>query len=162
MPKNNTQKLIRTTEEIALLITELSKELDMSESKFISELVRNYAIDCSKIDGVKNYSLIEQMTVPTYENKRSQKELTDDLSQLKRELRTIRTILNGLDQYGYITRDALNAILQYLKPEDSIEFGSTDTKMSLTNKKNVHSFLEKSADLYAERIRREQIENSGK
>lgn len=160
MSTNNTQKKFRVTEEIAELITDLSTSLNMSESKFISELVRNYAIDCKKIEGIKNYNLIEIMETPTYEKSGEVKKVSEDLSQLKRELHIIKGILNGLDEYGYTTRDVLNGLLLFLDLKG--DFRSTDTKLSLSNKANVHTFLKQSMDNYAERIRREQINSTAK
>ena len=163
MSKNNIQKLFRLPEEVASLIPDLSKDLEMSESNFVAELIRNYAIDCKKIEGVKNYHLIEKMEIPTYEKSGEVKRTNEDISQLKRELYIIKNILNGLDEYGYITRDMLNALLLYLiDPQTDVKFKSTDTKLALVNKENAHTFLRQSLDNYAERIRREQINNSGR
>lgn len=155
------QKLIRTTEEVALLITELASELEMTESVFVTELVRNYAIDCKKLEGAKNYHLIEKMEIPTYVEKHNQKEFSEDMSQVKRELKIMKSILNSLNEYEYTARDLLNAIMIYLRPEENASFASTDTKLSLVNKSNLHSFLEESIKNYQERIRREQINNAG-
>lgn len=157
MTKNIIQKKLRITEESAALLSQLAEMVNMTESAFVSELIRNYAIDCNKLEGVKNYALEDAMLVPTYEKKAASNNLADDVSKLRQELRIIKTIVNENNEYAYTERDMINALLHYLKPENETRFASTDSKLSLSNRENIHSFLQCSINNYGERIRREQI-----
>ena len=169
MSMNNVQKKLRITEESAKLLSALSTKLNMSESSFVSELIRNYAIDLGELKGIKNYALEEAMLVPAYEKKATSNNLAEEVSKLRQEVRLVKSILNGIDEYAYTERDMLNAILLFLKPENDPalktepdKFKSTDTKLSILNRKNIHSFLEHSIANYEERIRQNQIEGANK
>lgn len=157
MSRNNIQKKLRITEESAALLSQMAELLNMSESTFVSELVRNYAIDCNKLEGVKNYALEEAMLVPTYSKKINSANLADEIAKLRNDVRLIKSIVNDNNEYLYTERDMLNALLVYLKPESETAFASTDSKLSLSNRQNIHSFLDSSIKNYEERIRREQI-----
>ena len=161
------QKNLRITKECADMLSEISNQLEMSEATFINELVRNYAIDLGKVEGVKNYALEEAMLVPTYEKKATTNNLSEELSKLRQDIRIIKSMLNEIDEYGYISRDILNVLLRFMHPEqEPKEFReglpSTDTKLSILNQQNEHPFLKQSKTNYAERIRRNQIESANK
>lgn len=166
MSMNNVQKKLRITEESARLLSALSTKLNMSESAFVSELIRNYAIDLGEIEGIKNYALEEAMLVPSYEKKASSNNLAEEVSKLRQEMRIVKSIVNELDEYAYTERDMLNAVLLFLKPENDPQsdrkFKSTDTKLSILNRENIHSFLVQSISNYEERIRRSQIDGANK
>ena len=156
------QKNLRMPQGAAKLISDLASELNMSEATFVAEVTRNYAIDMGKVEGVKNYALEEAMLVPTYEKKAQAKNLADEIDKLWQEMRVIKSILRGIDQFAYIGRDILNTMLLFLHPENEGSFKSTDVKLSIMNRENIHSFMAKSLDNYEERIRQNQIEGSNK
>lgn len=156
------QKNLRIPKEAAKLISDMASELNMSEATFVAEVTRNYAIDKGKVDGIKNYILEEAMLVPTYEKKAQAKNLADEIDKLWQEMRVIKSILRGIDQFAYIGRDIFNTMLLFLRPENEGSFKSTDVKLSIMNRENIHSFMAKSLDNYEERIRQNQIEGSNK
>ena len=157
MPNKSTvQKKFYVPEEIAQLIKELAKELNMTESDFITELVRNYAIDCNKMKGVKNNHILE--LIPSNDMPKNDI-LPDDITHIQTELRIIKHILNGIDEYGYITRDALNMLMTYLNPP--FDFKSTDIELNLSNRENYHRFLKESKENYLRRLERRQIRKAG-
>lgn len=161
MAINNIQKKFRVTSEVATLISEISDQLVMSEAAFISELVRNYAIDIGKLDGIKNYALEEAMTTPTYEKKADNTNAADEIVNIRKELRIIKSILNNLDERSYVEYDLNNLLFHYLKPENELgAFKSTDTKLTITNSTNLHDYVKESLKNYDERIKRSQIDNS--
>ena len=162
MSMNTVQKKFRVTQETAKLFSGMASDLNMSESAFFSEMTRNYAIDMGKVEGVKNYALEEAMLVPTYEKKAQAKNLADEIDKLWQEMRVIKSIIRGIDQFAYIGRDILNTMLLFLHPENEGSFKSTDVKLSIMNRENIHSFMAKSLDNYEERIRQNQIEGSNK
>ena len=161
MAKNKTTKIFHLTSEQARTIAEISDELEMTESAFIGELVRNYAIDIGKLDGIKNYALEEAMTVPTYVKKSNNSNASDEIVNIRKELRIIKSILNNLDERSYVEYDLNNLLFHYLKPENELgAFKSTDTKLTITNSTNLHDYVKESLKNYDERIKRSQIDNS--
>lgn len=154
-------KLSLETIEQIKTITEL---IAIPECQLIELLVRDYAVRLGIEIGEESAVLSAHVSSDGIRQKK-EKDSIPSMSAINTHFEHIKTMLAFItssiketEANTYTNKDALNSLLLFLKPETDIpELPSTDTKLSITNRRNLHPYISKSEDNYKERIRTTQV-----
>ena len=153
------KKLISLQKDILSMIKLLSNHYGQNSlSTLVEILVRERAVelgywnnDSYRRDGTDVVEIDfkkESVDISYFEEK-----FTNMYNQLAHSLK----IINELEKGNYVLLDLQNNLLTYLKPEEGLNFVSTDISLDIKNKGNRHPFMEDSLKNYSERIKRRQI-----
>lgn len=145
----------------------ISEVTSINEGSIVELLIHDYAIRIGVAYGEESPALSAHVLGGIRQNEKnsqlSMPSLNAQFEHLKVLISGLTKSLKEIEENSYVDKDILNVLLLYLKPESEIpQLPSTDIKLNISNKNNIHPFVQKSMENRVERIRSAQVNNAEK